>query len=229
MLHNDQPRFQLDVEREQRTGVAEAVFCLNKHVDQITEILEHAESINHRLLLTRLSEEKFKRLTPSWQQSLFFDAAAQVGILGEYPKPNDDSGIAIVSGGSSDYGVCREVELTLAFHGVGSRAYYDVGVAGLWRLERCLPALRECKVLVAVAGMEAALPTLVAGLVPGLVIAVPTSTGYGVSEQGKAALNACLASCAAGIVTVNIDNGFGAACAALKIVKATRTLTPDIG
>lgn len=228
MLHNDQPSFLLDVEREQRTGVSEAVFCLNKNVDQITEILEYAAGINHRLLLTRLSENKFKRLTPLLQQSLFYDVAAQVAILGDCPAPENDSGIAVVSGGSSDHGVCREVELTLAFHGVGSKAYYDVGVAGLWRLEQCLPALRECKVLVAVAGMEAALPTVVAGLVPAIVIAVPTSTGYGVSEHGKTALNACLASCASGIVTVNIDNGFGAACAALKIVKVAITPVPDI-
>lgn len=224
MLHNDQPGFLLDLEREQRTGVSEAVFCLNKQVGQITEILEYAAGIDHRLLLTRLSEDKFKCLSLLWQQSLFYDVAAQVAILGDCPAPENDPGIAIVSGGSSDHGVCREVELTLAFHGVASKGYYDVGVAGLWRLQRCLPALRECKVLVAVAGMEAALPTLVAGLVPGIVIAVPTSTGYGISEQGKTALNACLASCAAGLVTVNIDNGFGAACAALKMVNVTSAL-----
>ncbi len=229
MLPKESPTFRLDIDREQRTGVSEAIFCLNKEPQQITEILQHAQDNEHRLLLTRLSQCKHQSLPLDWQQSLFYDPASQIAILGEVPQPLDDRGVAIVSGGTSDYGVCREVELTLGFHGIAARPFYDVGVAGLWRLEQCLPALRECKVLVAVAGMEAALPTLLAGLVPGLVIAVPTSTGYGVSEQGKTALKACLASCATGLVTVNIDNGFGAACAALKITTVTRTLAPNIG
>ena len=220
MSINASPKFVLDLNREARVGISEAIFCLNKDAAQITDILQHAKSINHRLLLTRLTDSQFCKLSPQWQNSLRYYPEAQVAIYGEQPTADNDAGIAIVSAGTSDYNVCLEIELTLAFHGIASKSYHDVGVAGLWRLEKVLPSLRESRVLIAVAGMEAALPTLLSGLVPGLVIAVPTSTGYGVSEQGKTALNACLASCSPGIVTVNIDNGFGAACAAIKIINS---------
>jgi NCAIR mutase (PurE)-related protein len=128
--------------------------------------------------------------------------------------------VALVAGGSSDVPVLREAERTLEFHGVASRAFIDVGVAGLWRLTQQLPAIAACPVVIAVAGMEAALPTVLAGLIPSSIIAVPTSVGYGVAAGGDAALNAILASCAPGLVAVNIDNGYGAACAALRVLQA---------
>lgn len=128
--------------------------------------------------------------------------------------------VALVAGGSSDVPVLREAERTLEFHGVASRAFIDVGVAGLWRLTQQLPAIAACPVVIAVAGMEAALPTVLAGLIPSSIIAVPTSVGYGVATGGDAALNAILASCAPGLVAVNIDNGYGAACAALRVLQA---------
>ena len=107
---------------------------------------------------------------------------------------------------------------TLEFYGHPAVEICDVGVAGLWRLQRRIDELAALPVIIAVAGMDAALPTVLAGLVPGLVIAVPTSVGYGFAEGGTAALHSLLASCAPGLVTVNIDNGYGAACAAMRAV-----------
>jgi NCAIR mutase (PurE)-related protein len=129
------------------------------------------------------------------------------------------SGIGIVAAGTSDLPVAREAARTLAFAGHHAEIIADVGVAGLWRLLGCLDALRQCRVLIAVAGMEGALFSVLAGLVKAPVIAVPTSVGYGIAEGGKAALYAALASCAPGLVVVNIDNGFGAAAAAIKMLR----------
>ena len=134
--------------------------------------------------------------------------------------PVADSGIGIVAAGTSDLPVAREAARTLEFSGHRAEIVADVGVAGLWRLTDRLDQLRRCRVLIAVAGMEGALFSVLAGLVPAPVIAVPTSVGYGVATGGKAALFAALASCAPGLVVVNIDNGFGAAVAALKILRA---------
>ncbi|MPT24476.1 MAG: nickel pincer cofactor biosynthesis protein LarB, partial [Starkeya sp.] len=126
--------------------------------------------------------------------------------------------IAVVAAGTSDLPVAREVVRTLAFNGQGARLVADVGVAGLWRLMERIEEIRACRVVIAVAGMEGALFSVLGGLVAAPVIAVPTSVGYGVAEGGRAALTSALASCAPGVVAVNIDNGFGAACAALKML-----------
>ena len=121
-----------------------------------------------------------------------------------------------MTAGTSDLPVAREAARSLHFEGVAAETVADVGVAGLWRLLGRAEELKHFRIVIVAAGMDAALPSGVAGLLPGLVIAVPTSVGYGVAEGGHAALNAVLASCAPGIVTVNIDNGYGAACAAIR-------------
>jgi NCAIR mutase (PurE)-related protein len=126
-----------------------------------------------------------------------------------------------VTAGTSDLPVAREAFRTLGFYGVGAREIADVGVAGLWRILQHEQELKRYPVVIVVAGMEGALFSVVAGLVGGVVIAVPTSTGYGVARAGETALHAALASCAPGLVTVNIDNGYGAASAALRVL-ATR-------
>jgi NCAIR mutase (PurE)-related protein len=135
----------------------------------------------------------------------------------------DDSlpDVAIVVAGSSDAGVAREAQRTLAYNGVASRSFVDVGVAGLWRLTQRIHEISRFPVVIAVAGMDAALPTVLGGLVPGVIVAVPTSVGYGVAAGGHTALNAILASCASGISVVNIDNGYGAACVALRVLRTT--------
>ena len=123
-----------------------------------------------------------------------------------------------MTAGTSDLPVAREAIRTLAFYGVGAREIADVGVAGLWRILQHEEELRRYPVVIVVAGMEGALFSVVAGLVGGVVIAVPTSTGYGAARAGETALHAALASCAPGLVAVNIDNGFGAANAALRVL-----------
>jgi NCAIR mutase (PurE)-related protein len=130
-----------------------------------------------------------------------------------------------VTAGTSDLPVAHEARRTLQFHGLVPLMIADVGVAGLWRLLQRIDEIRRIPIVIVVAGMDAALPTVLGGLVPGCIIAVPTSVGYGVAAGGHAALHAMLASCAPGIVVVNIDNGYGAACAALRI--ARKVICPD--
>lgn len=126
--------------------------------------------------------------------------------------------MAIVSGGSSDVPIASEAKKTLEYYGVNSLMISDVGVAGLWRLTERLQDIQNHKVVICIAGMDAALPTVLGGLISSALIAVPTSVGYGMAEGGETALRALLVSCAPGISVVNIDNGYGAACAAIRIL-----------
>lgn len=132
---------------------------------------------------------------------------------------NTEAKIGIISAGSSDIGVANEAHYTLAYMGVKSRVIHDVGVAGLHRLLDKLETLRTFDILIIVAGFEGALPTVVGGLLPQPIIAVPTSVGYGTAKDGETALRAMLASCANGITVVNIDNGYGAAMSAFRMIK----------
>jgi NCAIR mutase (PurE)-related protein len=143
-----------------------------------------------------------------------FSASKSAGQL-----PSGTTEIAVVTAGTSDVPVALEATRTLRFYGHEALAINDVGVAGIWRLFERLDSLKKMSVIIVAAGMDGALPSVIAGLVGGCVIAVPTSVGYGVADGGKTALNAALASCAPGLVVVNIDNGYGAACAALRIVR----------
>jgi NCAIR mutase (PurE)-related protein len=211
--------FDPDWEREARIGIAEAVFCAGKNAGQIERLIELAETRRHSLLLTRLDAARFGELPSRLRTRLDFDAMSGTAFLDNglpAPKPGR---VGIVAAGTSDMSVAAEAQRTLAFNGAAAPIVGDVGVAGLWRLMARVEELSTWRVVIAVAGMEGALFSVVAGLVPGLVIAVPTSVGYGVAAGGATALNSALASCAPGVVTVNVDNGFGAACAALKILK----------
>lgn len=208
----------MDFERRARCGIEEAVFCESKTANQIDIIIDMALGQKRRLLLTRLGEDKFKQLASSHQQKLMFDPLGRVSVLGDLEPPKRSASVAIVSGGASDAAVCNEVATTLAYHGIHCERYEDIGVAALWRLTNRLEEIQQANIIIAVAGMEAALPTVLSGMIATPIIAVPTSVGYGVSEGGHLALNACLGSCAAGLTTVNIDNGFGAACAAIKLI-----------
>ncbi|NYZ16068.1 nickel pincer cofactor biosynthesis protein LarB [Azospirillum sp. RWY-5-1] len=207
--------FQIDWQREERTGTAEAILCDGKTAGQIAAMLEAAAG--RRLLLTRLSAEKRAALP----DALDYDPLSRTALSGEL-RALRDSGIGIVCAGTSDLPVAGEARRTLAFHGLDAPVIADVGVAGLWRLMDKLDRIRGFRVLIAVAGMEGALFSVLAGLVRAPVIAVPTSVGYGVAEGGRAALSTALATCAPGVVTVNIDNGFGAACAAIRMTAAGR-------
>ncbi|MCO5090360.1 nickel pincer cofactor biosynthesis protein LarB [Bosea sp. (in: a-proteobacteria)] len=213
----------MDWDRASRTGVAEAVLCAGKSGAQIEAILSEAMEAGRGLLLTRLEEDRFGVLSPSTRARIDYDPVSRTAIL---PAPESGErltiSVAIVAAGSSDLPVAREAARTLQFHGVEPTGIHDVGVAGLWRLMEALPEIRRHDVVIAVAGMEGALFSVLAGLVRAPVIAVPTSVGYGVGAGGRIALGSALSSCAAGLVTVNIDNGFGAACAALKIAGLMR-------
>ncbi len=208
--------FQIDWEREERTGIAEAVFCADKTAEQIASIL-HAAA-NRPLLLTRFSEKKFARLPNDLRGELDHDRVSRTAF---YHSRNQQlvRGPGIVCAGTSDLPVAKEAQRTLAFHGYLAPVISDVGIAGLWRLMKRLEEIRAFPIVIAVAGMEGALFSVLAGLIDAPVIAVPTSVGYGVAAQGRAALSGALASCAQGLVCVNIDNGFGAACAALRILR----------
>ncbi len=170
------------------------------------------------MLLTRLDAGKLAALPAQMRLWLDHDPVSQTAFLGPVPQPSGPPRIAVVTAGTSDVPVADEAVRTLRFQGETALRVVDVGVAGLWRLLDRVAELRAMRVVIVAAGMDAALPSVVAGLVPGLVIAVPTSVGYGVAAGGHAALNALLASCAPGLVVVNIDNGYGAACAALRIL-----------
>ena len=211
--------FLIDWDRERRTGTAEAVFCAGKSSEQLTAILRSAEQ--RRLLLTRLSAAALDALPADLVARLDVDPLSHTAILGPSVAVAP-ARVCIVAAGTSDLPVAREAERTLAFHGEGAHLVRDVGVAGLWRLMSEIEAIRRHAVVVAVAGMEGALFSVLAGLVDAPVIAVPTSIGYGVAEGGRAALSSALASCAPGLATVNVDNGFGAACLALRMLRLAR-------
>ena len=215
----DFAEFQIDWDRERRTGVPEAIFSQGKTAAQIGAIV--AAAADRRLLLTRLSAVAHETLAPEVRDALDYDPLSATAVLGG-GIPLAASGIGIVAAGTSDLPVAREAARTLAFAGHRTEIIADVGVAGLWRLTARIDTLRQFRILIAVAGMEGALFSVLAGLVEAPVVAVPTSVGYGVAEGGRAALHSALASCAPGLVVVNIDNGFGAAAAALKMLRAGR-------
>ena len=206
----------LDLERRARIGIEEAVLCAGKSPAQLADILARAEEAERSLLLTRLDEAQRDALPAALAERIDYEALSRTGVFGTVAAPAGAVRVAIVSAGTSDQPVCREAARTLAYHGHPSAEIGDVGVAGLWRLMDRIDEIRTYPVVIVVAGMDAALPSVVGGLVPGLVIAVPTSTGYGIAKGGTTAMAAMLASCAPGVTVVNIDNGYGAACAALR-------------
>ena len=206
----------LDLERRARIGIEEAVLCAGKSPEQLADILARAEAAERSLLLTRLDAAQRDGLPAALAERIDYEPLSRTGVFGTVAAPVAEARVAIVSAGTSDQPVSREATRTLAYHGHPSAEIGDVGVAGLWRLMDRIDEIRAYPVIIVVAGMDAALPSVVGGLVPGLVVAVPTSTGYGVAEGGTTAMAAMLASCAPGVVVVNIDNGYGAACAALR-------------
>jgi NCAIR mutase (PurE)-related protein len=217
----------LDLGRRQRLGMVEAIWGEHKSAAQIAQILEALHAAGELSLATRVTPEKAqevaRQLGPERASELRLQHHPQARCLTAGPLPNPDPGrgrVAVLSGGTSDLPVAAEAQLALACHGIPAELVLDVGVAGLHRLLDRLEELRSATVLIACAGMEGALPTVLAGLLPQPVIGVPVAVGYGVSAGGTAALHGMLASCAPGITVVNIDNGYGAAMAALRILSS---------
>ena len=203
----------LDLSREGRQGAGEVVYGEGKTAGQVADIvdalLDHGQD---RVLVTRLDADKYEaacsRMTHGDSFELF--SQARIGIAGGMPEPDGDGTVLVACAGTSDLAVAEEAALTAEFLGNRVARLVDVGVAGLHRLLSHADELREARVVVAVAGMEGALASVVGGLVSCPVIAVPTSVGYGASLGGVAALLSMLNSCASGVSVVNIDNGFGA-------------------
>ncbi|KNY19659.1 nickel pincer cofactor biosynthesis protein LarB [Methylobacterium sp. ARG-1] len=218
--------FTLDFARPERIGLEEAIFCAGKSPEQIDAILAAAGDRGASLLLTRLDPEKCSRLGHAAR--LDYCPVSRTAVFGQPPAVAGPARIALVAAGTSDVPVAREALRTLGYAGRAATLFADVGVAGLWRLTTRIEEIRAHPVVIVAAGMDAALPSVVGGLVAGAVIAVPTSVGYGVAAGGRTALDAVLASCAPGITVVNIDNGYGAACAALRLLNAASRLAQEV-
>lgn len=208
----------LDPRREARNGFAEVIFCQNKSPAQITEIIRKIFQNGLNVFGTRLDPALVPALAKEFP-SLRFDAAGRTLRLIQKPPPPLPGRLAILAGGTSDVPVAEEAWQTARFYGLEAERFYDVGVAGLHRLFSKLEEIRLCDAAIVVAGMEASLPSVLGGVVSVPVIACPTSVGYGAHLFGLTPLAAMLTSCAEGISVVNIDNGFGAACAALRILR----------
>ena len=209
----------LDLQRRQRLGMVEAVWGEHKSADQIAGVLRGFQRVGELGLVTRVDPDKAAGVQAEIPV-VTYHPLARCLTLGDCPVPASSAAqVAVLSGGTSDAMVVAEISLALQWHGVKVQTLMDVGVAGLHRLLEVLPSLESVHVLIACAGMEGALPTVLAGLVPQPVIGVPVSVGYGVSQGGRCALDGMLASCAPGLTVVNIDNGYGAAMAALRILR----------
>lgn len=204
----------LDVDRQRRIGMPEAVYAEGKTADQCVRIVEALlRTHDDPVIVTRTNTEQRAALAPLAPQATWTTT-----LTWQHAPEREVGTVAVVSGGTSDQPVVDECVGTLTAMGVPAEAHRDVGVAGLHRLVDVLPRLQDSSVVVAVAGMEASLPTVLGGQVAAPIIGVPTSAGYGSSFEGITALLSMLSSCAPGISVVGIDNGYGAACAALRIL-----------
>lgn len=206
-----------DTHREIRSGLPEVVYGRQKTTQQIMEAVTILHSAHAHALATQVSAESGAALCQQFPQGCY-DAVSSLFSLGQMKPRASQGSVAVVCAGTSDLPVAEEAAGTLEFAGAKVERVRDVGVAGLHRLLSKLELIRESQVVIAIAGMEGALPGVVAGLVSAPVIAVPTSVGYGASFGGLSALLAMLNACSSGIGVVNIDNGFGAAVLALRIL-----------
>ncbi|MCM1984374.1 nickel pincer cofactor biosynthesis protein LarB [Lyngbya confervoides] len=209
----------VDHHRSLRTGFPEVIWGPGKTVDQIVEIFKALRSRHCCALATRITPQVYAQIKLQLPESTYF-SAAQLCALGEPPTVVLPGHIGIVCAGTSDIPVAEEAALVATYAGCEVTRYWDIGVAGLHRLLSNLEAIAQADVLIVVAGMEGALASVVAGLVDCPVIAVPTSVGYGTNLSGIAPLLTMLNSCATGVGVVNIDNGFGAAMLAGKILRS---------
>jgi len=205
-----------DKDREARTGVPEVVYGPGKTAAHLRDIFADSDELR---IASRLSDEQMEVL----KDFATIHREARMAVRNGRQK-REIVAVPVITAGTADIPVALEASTTLDAMGVPTITHFDVGVAGIHRLQSILPELTAARVCIVVAGMDGALPTVVAGLLRAPVIGVPTSVGTGVAQGGIVALNTMLASCSPGVAVVNIDNGFGAACLALKILG---TDTPD--
>ena len=216
------PHSTLDPERLGRQGFPEIVYCQSKTAGQVADNLRALAAAHGRAFGTRLSEEQADTLRGLLPEAVY-DATSRTILLGAPPPSAPGAAqVAVVTAGTSDRPIAEEAAATLAFLGHPVLRFHDIGVAGIHRLLARIDEIRQAAVVIVVAGMEGALPSVVGGLIGAPVIAVPTSVGYGAAFDGLAALLGMLNSCASGLTVVNIDNGFGAAMAAHRILNPSK-------
>ena len=208
----------IDNHRELRTGYPEVVFCQGKTPGQVSNIMEYMATQKVNILGTRASAEIYDAVRKVLPEAEFNETGRTITLKQVETKPTETH-IAILTAGTSDMPVAEEAAVTAELFGNRVKRFFDVGVAGIHRLYSGLEEIKKARVIIVIAGMEGALPSIVGGLVNVPIIAVPTSIGYGASFNGLAALLGMLTSCASGVSVVNIDNGFGAAYMASMINK----------
>ena len=215
----------IDTQRFERIGQQEVVLAENKSRLQLETICDICKESAEEALFTRIIPIDGVYLAENYTSAKWIESAACLLInnsetLNRYSQVHtaENYQVSIVSGGSSDFRVCNEAALTLAYFGIQSRIFPDIGVAGIQRFFDAADAISLAKIILVVAGMDAALVSVCGGYFHQPIIAIPTSTGYGTAYQGQTALNASLSSCAQGVTVVNIDNGFGAASAAARML-----------
>jgi NCAIR mutase (PurE)-related protein len=206
----------LDHHREMRTGYPEIIYCAGKTVEQIIGIFKVMSARENNVIGTRADEKMFESVKKIIPDAVYFPVARIISIKRKEISSRE-SKIAVITAGTSDMPVAEEAAVTAELLGNKVLRIYDAGVAGIHRLVDKLPEIRNCRVIIVIAGMEGALASVVGGLVDKPVIAVPTSVGYGANFGGISALLAMLTSCSSGVTVVNIDNGFGAGFSASMI------------
>lgn len=213
----------LDHHRALRTGIPEVIFAPGKTEKQIITIFERFYKSGSDILITRVDKRVFDKIRHHHKKAKYNPTARIIYLLQKPKLVSSSKIIAVISAGTSDIGVAEEASVTIETFGGKVERLYDVGVAGIHRLLAHQDIIRKADVLIVVAGMDGALASVVGGLVSAPVIAVPTSIGYGASFGGISALLSMLNSCAPGVTVVNIDNGFGAAVAAIKMTRINDT------
>lgn len=210
-----------DHSRTARIGLPEAVFCEGKPFEAVVELLSRfGKGSGRPVLFTRLAPDIFAQAPEAIRVGYDYHPLSRTAF-GDTLSPRTSGRVAVVSAGTADSFVAWEAVRTLAYLGIEHQIFEDCGVAGLWRLAERLEEINTCSAVIVVAGLDAALLSVMGGLTPKPIFGVPTSVGYGVALGGKAALASMLSSCAPGVAIMNIDNGYGAACAAARVVNGS--------
>lgn len=213
----------VDHHRIKRKGFPEAIYCPGKTPDQIAKIAKSIAQKKHDVLATRADKKAYLAVKKVLKKAKFHETARIISVRRKVEQEKNRTGVvSLVTAGTADLPIAEEAAVTAEFLGINVERIFDVGVSGLHRLVKNLDKIKKSKVVIVVAGMEGALPSVVGGLINKPIIAVPTSVGYGANFKGLSALLTMMNSCAPGVAVVNIDNGFGAAVMAHSILQTTK-------
>jgi NCAIR mutase (PurE)-related protein len=233
MPYEDAGFARIDHHRGLRLGIPEVIYAEGKSPEHVAEIFARTAAAGSDVLATRVSDAAWQAVAARVPAAKFHATARAATLRQPASQPTPAGTVAVLCAGTSDLPVAEEAAVTAEFLGAPVKRYFDVGVAGLHRLLAHHESLQRCEVAIVCAGMEGALPSVVGGLVPAPIIAVPTSVGYGAAFNGVAALLGMLNSCSPNVTVVNIDNGFGAAIVATLIARksapAQTTAVPESG